>query len=152
MGKQLSALLLFVIFLTTGVVAGQAFYSVDEFFTYLPIISVSAASLSGMVVDASGPVPGAVVRVQATDNATTSDENGRFTLQDITGSSPVRVTAWANGYYIGGGFEYRLATLGLFLESGFKMIQKPRIARANVKANHFRTFPIQIGINIYFGG
>ena len=56
------------------------------------------------------------------------------------------------GYFIGAGFEYRIATFGFFVEGGFSVIQHPRIARPNLKANHFRSFPIMVGMNIYFGG
>jgi hypothetical protein len=56
------------------------------------------------------------------------------------------------GTFIGAGFEYRLFTIGLFFEAGYSEIRHPPIDPVLVKANHFRTFPIQAGINVYFGG
>ncbi|GEM_PF-3145376 len=56
------------------------------------------------------------------------------------------------GYFLGAGLEYRLFTMGFFLETGFTYIQHPRIARPLVTANHFRSFPVFAGINVYFGG
>jgi hypothetical protein len=56
------------------------------------------------------------------------------------------------GYFLGAGFEYRIATVGFFVEGGFSFIRHPRIARPGVDANHFRSFPIQAGMNIYFSG
>ncbi|MHC5080503.1 MAG: hypothetical protein ACYTHN_15940 [Planctomycetota bacterium] len=56
------------------------------------------------------------------------------------------------GYFIGAGFEYRLFTLGFFFETGFSFMQHPRIARPQLDANHFRTFPVMAGITLYFGG
>ncbi len=58
--------------------------------------------VTGCVVDEEGePLPGAVVRLQATDRATETDPEGTFRLE--TGGSPVRVlTAWKTGYLNGG--------------------------------------------------
>lgn len=66
-----------------------------------PLHSVPAAAISGTVVDAKGPIPGATVRIQATANVTTTAEDGAFTLANIVYTGPVTVTAWAKGYYIG---------------------------------------------------
>ena len=41
---------------------------------------------SGTVVDASGPLPGAVVRVSGTDTATTAGINGEFSIDAPTGA------------------------------------------------------------------
>src|SRR5690242_3118596 len=51
-------------------------------------------TLSGTIVNESGPVAGAIVQLQATDNKTQSDSNGKFTLTGISGTKPVVVTAW----------------------------------------------------------
>ncbi len=59
------------------------------------------SSVSGIVVDGCGPVAGAVVRVRATDNQTTTDSGGAFALGGLAGGVPISVTAWAAGYYIG---------------------------------------------------
>ncbi len=57
--------------------------------------------VSGVVCDAVGPVAGATVRVQLTDNQTTTAVDGSFTLSGITTGVPANITAWAEGYYIG---------------------------------------------------
>jgi hypothetical protein len=59
-----------------------------------------SGSLAGTVLDEAGPVPGAVVRVQASTNSTISAEDGSFTLVDIPRNEAVTITAWAPGYYI----------------------------------------------------
>lgn len=58
-------------------------------------------AVSGWVLDEEGPVAGAIVRVQATDNKTTTANDGSFALGGITGTVPVTVTAWSEGYYVG---------------------------------------------------
>jgi hypothetical protein len=57
--------------------------------------------VSGVVCDAEGPVAGATVRVQLTDNQTTTAADGSFTLRRLATGVPVNITAWAEGYYIG---------------------------------------------------
>ncbi len=70
-----------------------------------------SSRLSGTVRDAGGaPIAGAVVRVQTTDRAATTDAKGRFTLTDLTPGRPVTLTAWATGYYIGGGTAFQPGT------------------------------------------
>ena len=61
----------------------------------------SPDSVSGLVMDENGPVSGALVRVQATDNKTTTAADGAFTLSGITGTEPITITAWSEGYYVG---------------------------------------------------
>jgi hypothetical protein len=76
---------------------------------YLPLAlnsSSTSREITGIVVDPSGPVSGATVRVQATANATLSGTDGRFTLTGLTPNKKVVLTAWASGYYIGGGESY----------------------------------------------
>jgi hypothetical protein len=48
-------------------------------------------------VDAAGPVPGASVRIRATSNATTTDENGAFTLTELDPGEQVEVAACFDG-------------------------------------------------------
>jgi hypothetical protein len=73
---------------------------------YLPVITSGyPLSIQGLVLDADAPVPGAVVRVQTTENAVTSDENGHFKLYGFETTTPVTLTAWASGYYISGEFN-----------------------------------------------
>lgn len=73
--------------------------------TYFPLVW-SSAVLSGTVRDSEGPIAGAIVRVQATTNATSTDINGHFSLTGISPGEPARLTAWAEGYYIAGGEAY----------------------------------------------
>ncbi len=56
-------------------------------------------AIRGVVVDELGPVLGATVRIQATDNATTTDHLGRFELGVPGDSGPITVSAWKHGYY-----------------------------------------------------
>jgi hypothetical protein len=65
--------------------------------------SAPPASVTGLVRDADGPVAGATVRVKTTAIATTTELNGRFVLAGLEPNKPVVLTAWAKGYYIGGG-------------------------------------------------
>jgi hypothetical protein len=64
--------------------------------------SASPATVSGIVVDAAGPVAGAVVRQQTTANRTSSAADGAFTLGNLPEGITVTVTAWSEGYYPGG--------------------------------------------------
>ncbi len=65
------------------------------------LLAIASRVLYGQVLTANGPVPGAVVRLRATDNAATTDADGRFTLR-VAGLAIHRtVTAWKEGYYIG---------------------------------------------------
>lgn len=55
---------------------------------------------SGVVVDAAGPVGRAIVRQRATDKATATASDGRFTLSSLPQGQDVELTAWAEGYYV----------------------------------------------------
>jgi hypothetical protein len=56
--------------------------------------------LEGQVRDAEGPIAGARVRLKGTSLVTRSDAHGRFRLPcSVSGR---RVTAWKEGYFIGG--------------------------------------------------
>jgi mono/diheme cytochrome c family protein len=57
-------------------------------------------TISGIVQDEFRPVSGAIVRVQTSDIFTTTDENGQFEIAGLPADNPVRLTAWASGYYI----------------------------------------------------
>lgn len=65
--------------------------------------SATTGTVSGVVYEKNGPVAGAIVRVQASPNFTTSDAKGAFTLTGLSSEKPVTLTAWASGYYITGG-------------------------------------------------
>ena len=59
-------------------------------------------TVSGVVVDADGPVAGATVRQQTTANSTTSAADGSFTLGGLPEGFTVTVTAWAESYWPSG--------------------------------------------------
>jgi hypothetical protein len=59
-------------------------------------------TISGFVRDANGPIAGATVRVKATENSAITDAEGHFVLSGLPENKPVALTAWAEGYYIGG--------------------------------------------------
>ncbi len=50
---------------------------------------------------AKGPLAGAIVQIQGTANKTLSAENGTFTFTGIQGTTPIILTAWSSGYYVG---------------------------------------------------
>jgi len=52
----------------------------------------SQTTINGTVVDASGPVPGANVLEKGTSNGTTSDFNGKFSIQVQEGSGVLEIT------------------------------------------------------------
>ena len=58
-------------------------------------------TISGTVVNENGVVADAIVQVQATTNKTQSSSTGTFTLSGLSGTTPVTVTAWAAGHFIG---------------------------------------------------
>jgi len=66
-----------------------------------PATMQGTAAVSGVVVDADGPVAGATVRQRTTANATTSAANGTFALSGLAEGITVTVTAWAEGYLVG---------------------------------------------------
>ena len=66
-------------------------------------VDLPPTMVSGVVQDSNGPITGATVRVKATDNKTTTDSDGHFSLPGLQPDELVVLTAWAKGYYIGGG-------------------------------------------------
>ncbi|MDP2899248.1 MAG: carboxypeptidase-like regulatory domain-containing protein [bacterium] len=60
-----------------------------------------ASSIAGIVQDEAGPVGGAIVRVQATNNYTTTSGDGSFVLGGLSTQAELTVTAWADGYWVG---------------------------------------------------
>ncbi len=58
--------------------------------------------VKGLVLEGQRPLAGAVVRVKATGYEITTDENGAFVLQGFPSAFRVHVTAWVDGYYVGG--------------------------------------------------
>ena len=70
--------------------------------TAVPISSPSSQppdTVSGLVLDEEGPVAGATVRVQASENATVSAADGTFSLADLTQGVTVTISAWKDAYY-----------------------------------------------------
>jgi hypothetical protein len=64
--------------------------------------------IRGTVRDDHGPVSSAVVRVQTTDRFTRSGANGTFELStEGLGNGPLKLTAWARGFFCGGPVEAR---------------------------------------------
>ena len=62
------------------------------------------SGIQGYVIDEKGsPVPDAVVRVKTTAQYTVTDADGKFYFKGLTKGPAVKLTAWAEGYYIGGG-------------------------------------------------
>ncbi len=57
--------------------------------------------VSGVIADANGPLAGAIVQIQGTANRTQTDASGAFTLGGIQGITPLNLTAWSEGYYVG---------------------------------------------------
>ena len=55
--------------------------------------------IRGLVTDNDGPVSGAVVRLQATNNKTVTDDDGTFSLTGPADGTMVTVSAWKDGYY-----------------------------------------------------
>lgn len=66
----------------------------------LTVSAQAASSVSGIVVDANGPLAGTTVRLRATEIKTTTDAEGRFTLAPIADGIEAEITAWRDGYYI----------------------------------------------------
>jgi hypothetical protein len=58
-------------------------------------------SISGVVKNSQGPLPNAIVQIKGSPNKTTTQANGQFTLAGISGTTPITVTAWSQGYYVG---------------------------------------------------
>jgi len=62
--------------------------------------AVSQDDLHGVVVNASGVVTGATVRVRATSQSTQTGADGTFTLTGLTTGITIPVTAWYPGHYV----------------------------------------------------
>lgn len=76
--------------------------------------SANEGVISGTVLDASGPVSGATVRIQATSIETATDEKGQFALASDA-MTPVTVSAWKHGYYSSRAVEIAAPTEGVEL-------------------------------------
>ena len=58
-------------------------------------------TITGLVVDANGPVGNALLQVQGTPLKTTTAQDGTFTLAGLGGATPLMLTAWVEGYFVG---------------------------------------------------
>jgi len=64
-------------------------------------------TVSGIVRAADGrPIGGATVRIKATSVVTHTNAGGRFTLTGFAPAFRVHVTAWQDGYYVGGAIAW----------------------------------------------
>jgi hypothetical protein len=73
--------------------------------TVAPIVAVNLTPLpstvSGIVQNEDGTVADAMVQIQATDNTTKTAADGSFSLTGIQGTTPIVVSAWSDGHYVG---------------------------------------------------
>lgn len=58
-------------------------------------------SVWGYVQSEEGPLAGAVVREKATENMTITNDDGSFILRVLNQDTPITLTAWAQGYFVG---------------------------------------------------
>lgn len=63
--------------------------------------SSSESVVTGRVVNESGPVEGATIRIQATERTATTDSQGQFVLPVAASADALTVTAWYPGYFVG---------------------------------------------------
>ncbi len=87
--RQRWTLILLLLFLTLALTMTQ-----------LNLLAKSSATVSGIVIDANGPVSSANVRVRATENMITTTGTGLFTLSSLVEGEEIEVTAWSDGYYV----------------------------------------------------
>src|SRR5579871_5649895 len=80
-------------------------------FLLLALPSTPSSGIVGRVFDADGPIEGARVRIKGTSLSTRTDEQGRFHLASL--SPAQRVTAWKEGYLIGGSLLQRSPAIKL---------------------------------------
>lgn len=67
-------------------------------------LNESNTTIEGQVVDQDGdPIDNALVRIKTTPIFVMTAKDGRFLLSDLDKDQSVKLTAWAEGYFIGGG-------------------------------------------------
>ncbi len=59
------------------------------------------STISGTILTADGPVAGALVQIKGVDDRTTTAQDGSFQLSGVGKVTPVMVTAWTPGYFVG---------------------------------------------------
>jgi hypothetical protein len=73
--------------------------------------------ISGQIVDDSGSVKGALVRIQTTTYSTIADENGNYQLNIVDlGEGPHQLTGWAKGYFCSGPVTANAGDKGVEIE------------------------------------
>src|SRR5574341_2100414 len=58
-------------------------------------------SVSGVVVNADGAVDGAIVQLHGQPAQFKTGKDGGFVINGITGTTPLVITAWSAGHYVG---------------------------------------------------
>ena len=66
---------------------------------FLSVAASPSAAITGIILDEHGPLAGATVRIQTTNNSTLSAADGSFTLSGLVDGNPVTVSAWKADYY-----------------------------------------------------
>jgi hypothetical protein len=64
-------------------------------------VAALPAVVTGTVVTADGPVSGAIVQVRGMADQVLSGVDGAFTVNGLSGTQPMTVTAWSAGNYVG---------------------------------------------------
>ena len=59
------------------------------------------AAISGVISDVKGPVAGAIVQIHGSPNKTTTAKDGTYKLSGLSGTTPIVLTAWSEGNYVG---------------------------------------------------
>jgi len=92
-----------------GAVLGVLVLAVFFFRSWPPASAQEAnpeRTVGGVVRNDEGVVPGAVIRIQATKHSAVSASDGSFQLSvPDSVKRPLKLTAWAKGYFIGGPVE-----------------------------------------------
>ena len=71
--------------------------------------------IEGRVIYSGHPVPGATVRIRTTGISTVTLPDGVFCLDIPSYMDTVTITAWAEGYYIGGGLACQPGDTGILI-------------------------------------
>lgn len=83
-------------------------------------------SIQGTVTDEQGlPISAAIVTIPATDRETMTDKSGSFYFDNLYSDAPLFISAWAPGYYIGGGKQYPLDKEAIISLAPFSEIDHP---------------------------
>src|SRR5215471_12182740 len=97
---KLNKTLLVVVVASLSIVFGlfAFFFEVDPVSSQEPTPQAHTtplpSTISGVVSDATGPVAGAIVQLQDTPQKYQTDQSGAYTINGISGTTPIAVTAW----------------------------------------------------------